>query len=737
MDDPYCAIIKRLPRAVTNKTPLHDIIVTELGGRVGAGVCGSILAQLGATVIVPEDGRGGKAEHRTQLMAGKLSVRLDAQAASDVELLEGLVARSDVLIVSSDVDQLASHARWLVDRKRVVCNVTAFGDSGPLSGKPYSEAQVQALSGILDTTGIASGTPTPIQLPLVEFMTGIYAAVACQAALRLLRRGDGGQVIDMALYDSAFAAMATFLPKLLSGAGGDVGRLGNRHALAAPWNSYRAEDGWVLVCAVSDDQWRRITGLIDRPELARDPRYLRVADRIQRVDEVDAAMQEWVGRNTIVRCLGMLAAAGIPSGPVAPVDYYPHEANLDHRGMIRTLRDPVSGNDVFVPASPLRMSVSPGISPSSIPAPDADRSEVIRLASRPSAPIPTRGSGQAPALPLASVRVIEIGHYTTAPLSARHLANLGAEVIKVEPPTGEETRSWSPAKNGIGYFFAFNNSDKRSLALNLETDEGRAILRDLIVRADVLIENLKPGALAKRGFSADELLRLNPRLVYCAISGFGADSAYPGRAAVDTVIQAMSGIMDLTRAGEVPVKTGISCADIVGAQMAVAAVLGALEVRDRLGIGQAIDLSMQDCTAWVTMPLWGKARIGARPMILKANDGFVVVAPVDTDGAFELPAGAASSLRMTRTELAAALVARGQPAAPVLSAREMLDADQTRARRLVLTRQDGDGEDWPLLASPLGLRGTPPRIHRPVPPLDSSSAAIRAELTQPPDWFGC
>jgi len=339
-------------------------------------------------------------------------------------------------------------------------------------------------------------------------------------------------------------------------------------------------------------------------------------------------------------------------------------------------------------------------------------------------------------LPLACVRVIEVGHYTTAPLSARHLANLGADVIKIEPPSGEETRGWSPAKKGIGYFFAFNNSDKRSLALRLESDEERAILRDLIARADVLIENLKPGALAKRGFSVDQLLRLNPRLVYCAVSGFGADSAYPGRAAFDTVIQAMSGIMDLTRAGEVPVKTGISCADIIGAQMAVAAVLGALEVRDRFGIGQAIDLSMQDCTAWVTMPLWGKSRAAAQPTILRANDGFVVVAPVDAEGACELPTDATSSPHMTRTELAAALMAGGQRAAPVLSAGEMLNADQTRARHLVLTRQDADGENWPLLASPLALRGTPPRVRRPVPALDSSSTEIRTELRKSPSKIG-
>jgi crotonobetainyl-CoA:carnitine CoA-transferase CaiB-like acyl-CoA transferase len=721
---------------VTTKTPLHDIIVTELGGRIGASVCASILAQLGATVIVPEGGTGGKAEHRAQLMAGKLSVRLDARA-SEVELLDRLVARSDVVIMSSDVDtQPPFYDRWLADTQRVVCNVTAFGDSGPLSGKPYSDAQVQALSGILDTTGLPSSAPTPIKLPLVEFMTGIYAAVACQAALRVLRRGGGGQLIDMALYDSAFCAMATFLPKLLSGAGGDVGRLGNRHALVAPWNIYRAEDGWILVCTVTDDQWHRIAGVIGRPELARDPRYRRVGDRLQRVDEVDAAVQKWVGRNTIVGSLAVLAGAGIPSGPVTAVDDYPHEANLDHRGMIRALRDPASGGDVFVPASPLRMTATPGVSPSKIPVPDADRSEVTRLAALSRAPMPIGSNGLAPALPLASVRVIEIGHYTTGPLSARHLANLGADVIKIEPPTGEEMRSWLPAKKGIGYFFAFNNSDKRSLALDLETEGGRAMLRDLIARSDVLIENLRPGALAKRGFSADELLRLNPRLVYCAVSGFGADSAYPGRAAFDTVIQAMSGIMDLTRAGEVPVKTGISCADIIGAQMAVVAVLGALEARDRLGVGQAIDLSMQDCAAWVTMPLWGKARIASQPTIVECNDGFVVVAPIDTKGAFELPVDAATRPCMTRMELSAALRAHGRRAAPVLSVREMLDADQTQARRLVFTGRDADGENWPLLASPLGLRGTPPCVSRPAGALDSNSADIRAELREPPRKIG-
>src|SRR5207244_127265 len=121
--------------------------------------------------------------------------------------------------------------------------------------------------------------------------------------------------------------------------------------------------------------------------------------------------------------------------------------------------------------------------------------------------------------------------------------------------------------------------------------------RELLVSADVLVENLRPGSLAKLGFSAQEILNINPRLVYCPISGFGADSPYADRAAMDTTIQAMSGVMDLTRSHGVPYKTGISSADLTGGQLGLVAILAALEYRDRVGRGQTIDLSMQDGAA--------------------------------------------------------------------------------------------------------------------------------------------
>ena len=319
----------------------------------------------------------------------------------------------------------------------------------------------------------------------------------------------------------------------------------------------------------------------------------------------------------------MLGAAGIPCGPVTSVEGFPREANLDHRKAVLTLAGPGASDPIFVPASPLRMSATPGLSPNRIPLPDEDRSAITALADEPRSTSIRGGAAPGTALPLAGIRVLEVGHYTTAPLSARHLANLGADVIKIEPRDGEAVRSWAPVKNGTGYFFVYTNADKRTLVLDLETPDGLATLKDLIARSDVLLENLKPGALAKRGCSAKEIARINPRLVYCAVSGFGADTIYAARPAYDTVIQAMSGFMDLTRAGDVPVKSGISSADLMGAEMAVVAILAALEARERTGLGQSIDLSMQDVGSWLTMPLWNGDQAAPKPVVLPARDGFV------------------------------------------------------------------------------------------------------------------
>lgn len=692
---------------------LTGTLVMELGSRIAAGVCGSLLSQLGATVVVVEPSQtstAGKWKHRAQFVAGKLSI-LD-----DRDLIGDFVARCDAVLLSSDVDD----AQLAPPGEAVVCDITAFGSGAP---ETASEWQIQALSGIVETTGMADGAPVPVALPIIEFMTGVCAAASTVAALRVQRTCGAGQRIGMALYDCAFLAMATFLPKPLAGSPDPICRAGNRHAMIAPWNVYQARDGWVLICVGSDAQWQRLCGLMDTTDLRAAPQFAKTADRVAHVAEIDAVVQAWVAAQTVDASVAVLNEAQIPCGPIVRIDGCPREPNLDYRGMIRRVRDPIGDRDMILPGSPLRLSVSPGRAPSRIPAPGADRDELRKLASA-RYPRATQSS-KMPTAALAGVRILEIGHYTTAPLCARLLASLGAEVIKIEPPEGEATRDWPPVQRGQGYFFTYTNSDKRSLVLDLQRDSDTVALRDLLKTADVLIENLKPGALARRGFSPETLAALNPALITCSISGFGAHSLYAGRPAYDSVVQAMSGLMDVVRSGGVPLKTGISTADLLGAEFGVLAVLAALAHRDRTGRGQYIDLSMQDITAWLTQAVWNDAGI-SQVSVIACRDGHVLV---------EAPSAAPDALaremrHVTKRDAAAQLARRNMPAAPVLTIHEMLAEPRTSARRLWFHATE-NGETWPLLASPLRLTATPPAVCRPTPPLGRDTESILAGFRKP------
>jgi crotonobetainyl-CoA:carnitine CoA-transferase CaiB-like acyl-CoA transferase len=210
--------------------------------------------------------------------------------------------------------------------------------------------------------------------------------------------------------------------------------------------------------------------------------------------------------------------------------------------------------------------------------------------------------------------------------------------------------------------------------------------------------------------------RINPRLVYCAISGFGADSVYPGRPAFDTVIQAMSGAMSATVVDGVALKTGLSLADQLGGQFGLLAILAALECRDRSGIGATLDLAMQECAAWSTQPIWnGRSRTPAT--IAPVADGYVAI--VGDPALGDAVAG------LTRDEAAAA---HPDLVAPVLDVREMLTHPQTIERGLVVWRPSADGDAWPVLESPMRLRSTPARVGAAMPRFGHVDAELAVEL---------
>jgi crotonobetainyl-CoA:carnitine CoA-transferase CaiB-like acyl-CoA transferase len=698
-------------------TAAHDgalagVLVVELGRRTGASVCASLLAQLGAQVVVVEpaqaqadpDSLSDKWNWRDRMLAGKLSL-----AAEDAATLKRLCGKADVVITSSDVD---AAFEWKGGHSQVRCDVTAWGAG--IDREPCCESQMQALTGILATTGPSEGAPLPVPVPLVETLCGVHAAGAVLAALRHAQRTGEGQAIDMALYDCGFAAMSSFFSRLLVADGGSdkVRRLGNQHTLSAPWNVYRASDGWMMICTGSNCQWQRLCEVMGRAELAQAPRFLNSEDRVARVGEVDAIVQQWLGSQCVADCVEAFAQASIPGGPVAPVDGYPREPNLAHRAMVHRLE----AGGMFVPGSPLRMSRTPGKVLMDVPQRGEGADAVRALLDRAQTKPPARGDKQRTALE--GLRVLEIGHYTTAPIAARHLGALGADVVKIEPPQGEAARAWAPMYQGQSIFYTVSNSDKRDVTLDLAESEGRDLLREMLLGADVLLENLKPGTLAKHGFGREALAALNPRLITCAISGFGADSIYAARPAFDTVVQGMSGLMDLIRCDGVPYKTGISTADVMGAAMAVVAVLGALHERERSGRGQFIDLSMQDIVAWATQTVWNGGGPKPRLRQLACSDGALLAVG---------PCAALDTKDMTRARATAVLQGRGVRFAPAMSPAEVVAAPETLARRLYFRVSDGRGE-WPALAVPLRLTGTPPAVRSPGPLLGADNHDMAVPL---------
>jgi len=357
--------------------------------------------------------------------------------------------------------------------------------------------------------------------------------------------------------------------------------------------------------------------------------------------------------------------------------------------------------------------------------------------------------------PLNGLRVLELARILAGPWAGQVLADLGADVIKIESPDGDPTRQWGPpfvdyADGGrdAAYFHACNRG-KRSIVADFRTVDGCARARDLCLSADVIIENFRHGDLLRFGLDAGTLRAARSRLIYCSITGFGQDGPYADRPGYDLIVQAMGGIMDLTGTpdGEGQ-KTGVAYADIFTGLYAVTAIQAALLQRARTGEGATIDLALLDTEIGVLANqamnylVSGKAprRMGnAHPslvpyQVFRAADGDMVIA-VGSDPQFVhlcselgIPALAQEPFARTNADRVenrervvallqgavkqctrAALVERlneiGVPAGPINSLEEVFSDPQVRARSMVSTLRSRDGEPIPTVRLPVRMTG--------------------------------
>jgi crotonobetainyl-CoA:carnitine CoA-transferase CaiB-like acyl-CoA transferase len=373
--------------------------------------------------------------------------------------------------------------------------------------------------------------------------------------------------------------------------------------------------------------------------------------------------------------------------------------------------------------------------------------------------------------PLTGLKVIELARILAGPWVGQTLADLGAEVIKVESPEGDDTRRWGPpfiddaGERSAAYFHACNRG-KRSVVVDFSVEEGRATILDLVRTADVFVENFKVGGLAKYGLDYESLRAINPRLVYCSITGFGQTGPYAWRAGYDFMIQGMGGIMDLTGdpAGE-PQKIGVAFADIFTALYAVVGIEAALLERERTGLGQHLDLALFDCmtgvlanqalnflASGVAPTRMGNAHPNIAPyQTLPVADGHVILA-VGNDGQFArfcavvgldlagrpefatnalrvknremlVPALTAATQTWARDPLLAALAEAHVPAGPINTVADVFADSQFQARGMQIER---DG--IPGVRTPLIMTGVPMAHRRRSPRLGEHTAEVLAEL---------
>ncbi|QEE36978.1 CoA transferase [Octadecabacter sp. SW4] len=363
--------------------------------------------------------------------------------------------------------------------------------------------------------------------------------------------------------------------------------------------------------------------------------------------------------------------------------------------------------------------------------------------------------------PLDGLKVVELARILAGPWAGQTLADLGAEVIKVESPDGDDTRTWgapfaTPNGDTSAAYFHCCNRGKRSVVIDFRTVSGRAQLLKLIADADILIENFKVGGLAKHGLDYDSLHELNPRLIYCSITGFGQDGPYAERAGYDYIIQGMSGLMSVTGdpAGQ-PQKVGVAFTDIFTGVYATTAILAAVHQRAVTGKGQHIDMALMDvATAVMANQAMNYLSSGQVPQrlgnahpnivpyqVFECSDGHIIIA-VGNDGQFRKfctvlglsdiaddPAYAtnparlknrdaitdilgAEAIKMTKKALLAACEARGVPAGPI-NAMDDVFADPQIVHRGMRVELDGvPGVRSPIKFSDaeLNLRHASPKL---------------------------
>lgn len=465
----------------------------------------------------------------------------------------------------------------------VVANVTHFGRSGPYARWAGDELTDYALGGYWSLAGDPERAPLRVPGYQAQFHAGMQLAIAAIAALRYARQTGQGQEVEVSAVEAMVGAhwsttvAWTHEGRVLKRVGSDI---------------FPATDGHVFFFTLG--LYPNLFVLIEQPELMEDPRWSTITAWIENGGLLWSMVREWCARHTVDEIVNTAQELRIPATPVATAEHLlrdPHwveRGTFERHGGVRSPRMPYHWNDGWQPADPQGQLAAGLRQPS--PAVVAQPVPIT------SAATPRRGG------PLAGLRVLEVTNNWAGPIAGRHLADLGAEVLKVELASKSATRlSHYPGKepgkyhwNRSGYFNEMNRN-KRDVAMNLATPRGRDLFLELVKQVDIVLENNSARVMPNLGLGYEPLSAANPRLIMASISGFGASGPHKDWVAFGSNIEASCGLAATTGYDEtLAYRTGSFVPDPIAGGHATVGILAALERRDRTGQGAHLDISLTE-----------------------------------------------------------------------------------------------------------------------------------------------
>ncbi len=602
---------------------LADVVVLELSTGVAGGYCGRLFADQGAQVVKVEPPSGdpvrgeaplvdGESAFFNWLNAGKLGA-----AGLDSAAVTGLARRADVILhneLGAAADELE---RRLADAnpRAVIVSLSPYGRSGERSGWAATELTEYATSGFGYIAGARERHPLALGGHQVAFHSGLHGAVAALAALWHARETGEGQRIEISHQEATLSDQA-WLTTIWTHQGVVQGRTGSPYT--------RCADGFVYLFNLVP--YPNLFLLLERFDLFEDESLLDSPTWWARFPEIFAAFGEWAATRTkqeIYHACQELRVAVSPVNDMADVASNPQLLDREWFGRVEA-----GGREFKAPGFPYRMMGAPCVASTHPPRLGEHTAEVTSsgfqwanagVATERTVPASARGTRPGP---LAGLRVIEVTANWAGPIGGRHLADLGADVIKIELATKPATRAlvwvaddmWPEHYHRSGYFNKLNRN-KRAICLDLSKAEGKAILKRLVAKADVLMENNAARVMGNLNLGYDQLREVNPGLVMCSMAGYGATGPERGYSAYGSNIETASGLVSVLGYGpEEFYGTGSYYADPVTGNHGAVAVLAALHARRRTHEGQWIDISLLEAvTPFVSQALLSYTVTGVAP----------------------------------------------------------------------------------------------------------------------------